>query len=123
MRVGNDDVPLLDELTYLERLPGVDSFMGNGCGGSSTLQLSRWSSGRGSCLGTFGLPDKVLVLDEAGQWRFSKFLSFGDVATYGAPLGLLTQKHQTNVARVINNQLFRNKADTVSELVVPLEDY
>ena len=74
-------------------------------------------------MGTFGLPDKVLVLDEAGQWRFSKFLSFGDVATYGAPLGLLTQKHQTNVARVINNLLFRNKADTVSELVVPLEDY
>ena len=74
-------------------------------------------------MGTFGLPDKVLVLDEAGQWWFSEFLSFGDVATYGAPLGLLTQKHQTNVARVINNLLFRNKADTVSELVVLLEDY
>ena len=65
----------------------------------------------------------VLVFDVADQWRFAKFLSFGDVATYGAPLGLLTQKHQTNVARVINNLLFRNQADTVSELVVLLEDY
>ena len=44
-------------------------------------------------MGTFGLPDKVFVFDEAGQWRFSKFLSFGDVAIYGALLGLLTQKH------------------------------
>ena len=71
----------------------------------------------------FGLLDKVLVFDEAGQWWFSEFLSFGDVAVYGALLGLLTQKHQTNVARVINNLLFRNQADTVPELVVLLEDY
>ena len=71
----------------------------------------------------FDLLDKVLDFDDVDQWRFSEFLSFGDVATYGAPLGLLTQKHQTNVARVINNLLFRNKADTVSELVVLLEDY
>ena len=74
-------------------------------------------------MGTFGLPDMVLVFDVADQWRFAKFLSFGDVAVYWAVLGLLTQKHQTNVARVINNLLFRNQADTVPELVVLLEDY
>ena len=74
-------------------------------------------------MGTFCLPDKVFVFDAADQWRFSKFLSFGDVETYGAVHGLLTQKHQTNVALLVNNLLFWNKADTVPELVVLLEDY
>ena len=37
--------------------------------------------------------------------------------------GLLAQKHQTNVARIVNNQRFQNHADTVPELVVLLEDY
>ena len=73
-------------------------------------------------MGTFCLPDKVLVFDAADQWRFSKFLSFGDVETYGAVLGLQTQKHQTNVARLVNNLLFQNHADTVPELVVLLVD-
>ena len=35
---------------------------------------------------------------------------------------LLRQKHQTNVARLVNNPLFLNHADTVPELVVLLED-
>ena len=73
-------------------------------------------------LEAFGLLDKVLVFDEADEWWFSEFLLFGDVAVYGAVLGLLTQKHQTNVARLVNNQLFLNHADTVPELVVLLED-
>ena len=71
----------------------------------------------------FWLLDKVLVFDEADHWRFSEFLSFVDVAIYGAVLGLLTQKHQTNVTRPLNDQRFRNHADTVPELVVLLEDY
>ena len=71
----------------------------------------------------FRLLDKVLVFDEADQWRYSEFLTFGDVAIYGALLGLLTQKHQTNVARLVNNPLFRNNADTVTDLVVLMEDY
>ena len=61
-------------------------------------------------------------LAAASTWWFSEFLSFGDVAVYGAVLGLLTQKHQTNVAGLVNNTLFQNHADTVPELVVLLED-
>ena len=62
-------------------------------------------------------------LAAASTWWVSEFLSFGDVAVYGAVLVLLTQKHQTNVAGLVNNTLFQNHADTVPELVVLLEDY
>ena len=61
-------------------------------------------------------------LAAASTWWFSEFLSFGDVAVYGAVLVLLTQKHQTNVAGLVNNPLFQNQADTVPELVLLLED-
>ena len=70
----------------------------------------------------FRLLNKVLVFDEADQWRFSDVLSFGDVAVFGEVHGLVTQKHHTNVARLVNNPLFRNHADTVPEFVVLLED-
>ena len=63
-----------------------------------------------------------MSLAAASTWWFSEFLSFGDVAVYGAVLVLLTQKHQTNVAGLVNNTLFQNHADTVPELVVLLED-
>ena len=71
----------------------------------------------------FGQLDNVLVFDETDQWRFSEFLSFGDVAINRAVLGLLTQKHQTNMSRGLSKTLFQNHADTVPELVVLLEDY
>ena len=110
--------------TYLERLRSVDSFTGNAYARfidfAAFLMALRTPDRFGDA---FALLDKVLVFDEADQWRFSEFLSFGDVAIYGALLGLLTQKHQTNVARLVNNPLFRNHADTVPELVVLLEDY
>ena len=44
-------------------------------------------------MGTVWAVDKVLVFDEADQWGFSDVLSFGDVAIFGAVLGLLMQKH------------------------------
>ena len=71
----------------------------------------------------FGLLDNVLFFDGADQWRFSEFLLFGDIAIDGAVHGLLTQKHQTNVAWLVNTPLFRNHADTGPELVVLLEDF
>ncbi|EMD45074.1 COP9 signalosome complex subunit 1, putative [Entamoeba histolytica HM-3:IMSS] len=71
----------------------------------------------------FELLDKVTTFDEKDNWEFGEFLSFQDIAIYGTLIGLLTQKHQTNVIHLINNSKFRNHADTVPELVILLDDY
>ena len=52
----------------------------------------------------FRLLDKVLVFDEADQWRFSDVLSFGDVAVTGEVHGLVTQKRHTNAARLVKTR-------------------
>ena len=105
--MGNDDVPLLDELTYLERLPGVDSFTGNAYGrfidSAAFLVEQRTREQFGDA---FGMLDHVLVFDEADQWRFSYFLSFGDGCVepaevlHGVHLCVLCRRHGGDVADV-----------------------
>ena len=91
--MGKDDVRLWDELTEsIVRLP-FNLITGNAYGRFIDFDAFLMALGTLEQFGTRLGRGQILVFDAADQWRFSKFLSFGDVAVYGAVHGLLTQKY------------------------------
>ncbi|KAL7715858.1 COP9 signalosome complex subunit 1B [Entamoeba marina] len=109
---------------FLEKLQSLSPFTGNlytkFCYFISFLLNIRSSD---TFSAAFEVLENVITFEEEDKWSFNEFLSFRDIAIFGTLVGLLTQNHQVNVVRLINNSKFRNHADTIPELVKLLDDY